>query len=328
MPLPGGKLAERQSHSHVSGRRLSERMFTAQAARQSVSRRWDRMQLTPLCLVLFNFISSPRPCHPLFPPPLPPAACLRLSPDRSQFFRYDTIALNCEDCSNSTGWKVKRRTLEGGVWPCSTSWGTTTSGSTCTIGNIYPSDSGVYWCESAGGERTNSVNITITDHPVVLESPVLPVPEGAAVTLRCKAETFSAAHVFHFFKDGRPIGSSSSGEVTLHSVSKSDEGLYKCGISGGEESIASWLAVGGEYNVWKSCFSDKASCPPSCSSQPGASYSVPVFRLMFHLLVGTPYLVSTILLGLIYRDRKKAARTVAERRGSNDVIMEIVVSPD
>lgn len=294
MPLPGGKLAERQSHSHVSGRRLSERMFTAQAARQSVSRRWDRMQLTPLCLVL---------------------SCLRLSPDRSQFFRYDTIALNCEDCSNSTGWKVKRRTLEGGVWPCSTSWGTTTSGSTCTIGNIYPSDSGVYWCESAGGERTNSVNITITDHPVVLESPVLPVPEGAAVTLRCKAETFSAAHVFHFFKDGRPIGSSSSGEVTLHSVSKSDEGLYKCGISGGEESIASWLAVG-------------ASCPPSCSSQPGASYSVPVFRLMFHLLVGTPYLVSTILLGLIYRDRKKAARTVAERRGSNDVIMEIVVSPD
>ncbi|AWO97273.1 Hypothetical protein SMAX5B_004448 [Scophthalmus maximus] len=268
-------------------------MFTAQAARQSVSRRWDRMQLTPLCLVL---------------------SCLRLSPDRSQFFRYDTIALNCEDCSNSTGWKVKRRTLEGGVWPCSTSWGTTTSGSTCTIGNIYPSDSGVYWCESAGGERTNSVNITITDHPVVLESPVLPVPEGAAVTLRCKAETFSAAHVFHFFKDGRPIGSSSSGEVTLHSVSKSDEGLYKCGISGGEESIASWLAVG-------------ASCPPSCSSQPGASYSVPVFRLMFHLLVGTPYLVSTILLGLIYRDRKKA-RTVAERRGSNDVIMEIVVSPD
>uniref|UniRef100_A0A8D3EFV8 Ig-like domain-containing protein n=1 Tax=Scophthalmus maximus TaxID=52904 RepID=A0A8D3EFV8_SCOMX len=222
------------------------------------------MQLTPLCLVL---------------------SCLRLSPDRSQFFRYDTIALNCEDCSNSTGWKVKRRTLEGGVWPCSTSWGTTTSGSTCTIGNIYPSDSGVYWCESAGGERTNSVNITITDHPVVLESPVLPVPEGAAVTLRCKAETFSAAHVFHFFKDGRPIGSSSSGEVTLHSVSKSDEGLYKCGISGGEESIASWLAV--------------------------ASYSVPVFRLMFHLLVGTPYLVSTILLGLIYRDRKKGRTALA-----------------
>lgn len=49
------QLAERQSHSHVSGRRLSERMFTAQAARQSVSRRWDRMQLTPLCLVLCEF---------------------------------------------------------------------------------------------------------------------------------------------------------------------------------------------------------------------------------------------------------------------------------
>lgn len=54
-----------------------------------------------------------------------------------------------------------------------------------------------------------------------------------------------------------------------------------------------------------------ASCPPSCSSQPGASYSVPVFRLMFHLLVGTPYLVSTILLGLIYRDRKKGRTALA-----------------
>ncbi|GLD68110.1 low affinity immunoglobulin gamma Fc region receptor II-like isoform X3 [Lates japonicus] len=140
------------------------------------------MQLTPFCLML---------------------SCLRVSPNRSQFFRYDTITLTCEDQSNSTSWKVKRETPAGGVRPCSSGWGSASSGSTCIIGSTYPSDSGVYWCESVDGEQSNGVNITIT--------------------------------------------------------------------------------------------------------------------------VGAPYLVSTILLGLIYRDRKRAARTVGGRRGSNDVIMEIVV---
>ncbi|XP_039996787.1 Fc receptor-like protein 5 isoform X2 [Xiphias gladius] len=248
------------------------------------------MQLTPFCLML---------------------PCLRISPDRSQFFRYDTISLTCEDQLNSTGWNVKRKTLEGGFRPCSSGWGSTSLGSTCTIGNIYPSDSGVYWCESVDGERSNVVNITITDRTVILESPALPVSEGAAVTLRCKAETHSSDHVFDFYKDDHRISSSSTGEMTIHSASKSDEGLYKCSISGGRESTASWLAV-------------DASLPPSTSAPPAASCSVSAIRLTCHLLVGTPYLLSTVLLGLIYRDRMRA-RTVAERRGNNDVVMEIVV---
>ncbi|XP_056224336.1 Fc receptor-like protein 5 isoform X1 [Seriola aureovittata] len=245
------------------------------------------MQFTPFCLML--------------------SACIRVSPDRSQFFRYDTITMSCEDVLNSTGWKVKRKTLEGGVRPCSLGWGSTSSGSTCIIGNIYPSDGGVYWCESVDGKQSNGVNITITDRTVILESPALPVSEGAAVTLYCKAETRSPDHVFNFYKDGRPIGSSSTGQMTIHSVSKSDEGLYMCSVSGGEESRASWLAV------------------EASSSSRTASCSVSVLKIMFHLLVGTPYLLSTILLGLIYRDRRRAAQTVAKRRGSNDVIMDIVV---
>lgn len=89
-------------------------------------------------------------------------ACLRVSPDRSQFFRYDSISLSCEHQLNSTGWRVKRKTTVGGVRPCSSGWGSTSSSSTCIIGNTYPTDSGVYWCESEDGERSNSVNITIT----------------------------------------------------------------------------------------------------------------------------------------------------------------------
>lgn len=90
------------------------------------------------------------------------AACLQVSPDRSQYFRYDTVSLSCEDQLNSTGWKVKRRTEEGGIRPCSSSWGTSSSASTCIIRNIYPSDTGVYWCESEDGERSNAVNITVS----------------------------------------------------------------------------------------------------------------------------------------------------------------------
>ncbi|XP_041635789.1 high affinity immunoglobulin gamma Fc receptor I-like [Cheilinus undulatus] len=241
------------------------------------------MQLTSLCLAL---------------------SCLRVRPDRSQFSRYDSVSLSCEDQLNSTGWKVKRNTSSAGVSSCTLGWGSILADSTCFIRNIYQSDGGVYWCESEDGERSVAVNITITDRTVILISPTLPVPEGAAVTLDCRAEINSSIQRFHFYKDGSPVSSSSTGEFTLHNISKSDEGLYKCSVSGGEESVSSWLAV---------------------HAVPAASCSASSFRLMCHLLVGTPYLLSTIILGLIYRERRRETLPVKERRVSKDVIMEIVV---
>ncbi|XP_036967317.1 uncharacterized protein LOC119026834 isoform X3 [Acanthopagrus latus] len=236
--------------------------------------------------------------------------CLRMDPNKSQFFRYDNIILTCQDHSNATGWTVRRKTPEGGVRTCSSSWGSlsSSSSSSCTVSNIYPTDSGVYWCESTDGKTSNAVNITITDRLVLLESPGLPVLEGATVTLRCRDETNSSDLRFDFFKDGVPVSINSTGVMIIHSASKSDEGLYKCRIHEGEESLSNWLAVG-------------ASLPPPPPSEPSSSTS----RLICHLVVGTPYLLSTVLLGLIYRDRKRAGRTVAERRGSTDVIMEIAV---
>ncbi|KAI3375973.1 hypothetical protein L3Q82_016506 [Scortum barcoo] len=171
-------------------------------------------------------------------------ACLRVTPDRSQFSRYDLISLSCEDTlDNSTGWKVKRNTSAGGVRHCSSSWGSLSSDATCIIGNAYSPDSGVYWCESEDGERSNAVNITISELTVILESPALPVSEGTSVTLHCKAVMKLSDRKFTFYKDGHVIASSSTGEMTIHSASKSDEGLYKCAISGEEESMESWLAV-------------------------------------------------------------------------------------
>ncbi|XP_078020822.1 Fc receptor-like protein 5 [Epinephelus lanceolatus] len=115
--------------------------------------------------------------------------------------------------------------------------------SSCTIGEIYKGDSGEYWCENDGGERSNTVNISVTDGPVILESPVLPVDEGNDATLSCNRKTTTPNLTAGFYKDGVFIRSSSTGEMTIHSVSKSDEGLYKCHISGAGESPESWMAV-------------------------------------------------------------------------------------
>ncbi len=81
---------------------------------------------------------------------------------------------------------------------------------------------------------------------VILESPALPVMEGHNVTLRCTNKKPSFKLTADFYKDGVLIMSSFTGNMTIHSVSKSDEGLYKCSISGAGGSPVSWLNVRGE----------------------------------------------------------------------------------
>uniref|UniRef100_A0A3P8TMK9 Ig-like domain-containing protein n=1 Tax=Amphiprion percula TaxID=161767 RepID=A0A3P8TMK9_AMPPE len=76
-------------------------------------------------------------------------------------------------------------------------------------------------------------------------SPVLPVMEGNNVTLKCRTKETSSDLTAAFYKDGLLIGSSSAGEMILHSVSGSDEGLYNCNISSVGESPQSWLTVRG-----------------------------------------------------------------------------------
>ncbi|KAG8005910.1 hypothetical protein GBF38_004967 [Nibea albiflora] len=79
--------------------------------------------------------------------------------------------------------------------------------------------------------------------PVILESPVHPVTEGDAVTLRCRMKPASSNLTADFFKDGHLMESSSAGNLTFTSVSRSNEGLYKCRLSGAGESPESWLHV-------------------------------------------------------------------------------------
>ncbi|CAJ1085713.1 uncharacterized protein LOC125884181 isoform X2 [Xyrichtys novacula] len=188
-------------------------------------------------------------------------ATLRVQPNRSQFFSYGSVSLSCEFQGNSSGWTVKRNTLKNTNESCHS--GPNKTKSFCSFPDLYPFDSGKYWCESAAGGCSEAVNITVTDDPVILESPALPVEEGDIVTLGCKIRAtdsiehtniFPKNHTAHFYKDGLLIGSSSTGNRTIHRVSKSDEGFYSCNISGVGHSKESWLTVRGRPEVLNSPF--------------------------------------------------------------------------
>ncbi|XP_060887707.1 Fc receptor-like protein 4 isoform X3 [Labrus mixtus] len=164
---------------------------------------------------------------------------LRLEPNRLQFFEYESLIFHCEGSHDSTGLKIVHRS-KGELLKCQTT--VTSKRSSCTIHDIFPEDSGQYWCESRDGKRSDIIHITVTDGPVILESPIS-VVEGEAVTLRCKHKTTSTNLSADFYKDSRFIRRSSTGNMSIPSVSKRDEGFYKCNISGGRESAESLMAV-------------------------------------------------------------------------------------
>ncbi|KAM7366601.1 hypothetical protein PAMP_016031 [Pampus punctatissimus] len=170
-------------------------------------------------------------------------ASLRVLPNRSQFLQYESLVVSCREVGDSSQWNVKRNRSTTINEDCPTSWNRRNE-SDCVINALYLSDTGMYWCESGAGECSAAVNITVTTGPVILESPAVPVMQGHNVTLCCKNTMTSSSNLTtDFYKDGFLMATSSTGNMTIHSVSKSDEGLYKCYISGVGESPGSWLTV-------------------------------------------------------------------------------------
>ena len=99
--------------------------------------------------------------------------------------------------------------------------------------------------------NTYSIKTCRSEGPVVLESPVHPVVEGEATTLSCRDEQASPDLTADFFKDGHLMERNSL-NLSILSVSKSNQGVYKCSISGAGESPESWLTVRGEtYRCFK-----------------------------------------------------------------------------
>ncbi|CAI5660467.1 unnamed protein product [Oreochromis niloticus] len=171
-------------------------------------------------------------------------AHLTVSSSSSQLFEGQSVSLSCEEDDSSAGWTLRRNTSRDTRAECD-KWGKP-AGSSCNISGVLSWDSGVYWCESREGPISNMVNLTVTGGSVILQSPVLPVMEGDDVTLLCKTKTTPSNLPAAFYKDGSLIRKRPTGHMTIQHVSRSDEGLYKCDISGHGESPSSWITVTGE----------------------------------------------------------------------------------
>ncbi|XP_053485815.1 igLON family member 5-like isoform X2 [Ictalurus furcatus] len=213
-----------------------------------------------------------------------PPLSLIINPNRTQHFTKDSLSLSCEDQSNSTGWTVIRNTHSAIVSDCS--WRGSVTGSTCKIGFLYTSDTGVHWCASESGENSNPVNITVHDGDVILESPVHPVTEGHPLTLHCLYRNTKPSNLqADFYKDGSVLQTQTTGEMIIYNVSKSDEGFYHCKHPERGESPKSWVSVRGPSGV-------------------EAPFSV--LMLISSVVTASPYLLVTIILLVkCYRARGK-----------------------
>ncbi|XP_053089061.1 B-cell receptor CD22 isoform X2 [Pangasianodon hypophthalmus] len=168
-----------------------------------------------------------------------PPMSLIISPSRTQHFTAESLSLSCEDQSDSPGWTVRGYTHSETLFDCSS-----VSGSTCNISSLSTSHTGVYWCQSGSGGRSNPVNITVHNGDVILVSPVHPVTEGHPLTLRCLYRNPKISDsVADFYKNNLVLQNQTKGEMTIHTVSKSDEGFYHCKHTKRGESPKSWVSV-------------------------------------------------------------------------------------
>uniref|UniRef100_A0A3B4ZFX5 Ig-like domain-containing protein n=1 Tax=Stegastes partitus TaxID=144197 RepID=A0A3B4ZFX5_9TELE len=165
-------------------------------------------------------------------------ASLTVIPDRVQHFTRGSVSLNCE--GNSTEWTVMRFT-EGGRLSYLSGCRKMRTESTCSL-DTSQSRSAVYWCESGSGEFSSAVNITVQAAGLILGSPVHPVSEGAAVSLSCIMRRQKIVSNVFFFQNEKLVQNDTRAELNISSVSKSDEGFYKCQYSG-RVSPQSWLSV-------------------------------------------------------------------------------------
>ncbi|KAM3590899.1 uncharacterized protein V6R79_018628 [Siganus canaliculatus] len=248
----------------------------------------EAMEITSLCLML---------CL------IPAAARLDIRPNSAQFFQYTKIFLRCVE--DSSGWMVTRNTSRQTSETCKPPWGIPGE-SSCTTKDTYPSDTGVYWCQSPQNEVSNTVSITVKVSGLILEVPALPVMEGDNVTLRCsyreKGKEGSSSGFTSFYQDQVFKGNEPAGVKTLSPVTKDHEGLHMCKHPTFGDSPESLLTV------------TAVQLPVQTSPGPGPDPDPPVMTLPKLLCSVALFVFYTVILIISIYMYRKWARARAESR--------------
>ncbi|CAI5660759.1 unnamed protein product [Oreochromis niloticus] len=126
--------------------------------------------------------------------------------------------------------------------------------------------------------------------------------EGDDVTLLCKTKTTPSNLPAAFYKDGSLIRNETTGHMTIQHVSRSDEGLYKCDISGHGESPSSWITVTEKPTTTPPPTTTTIRTAPELTADSSLQLA---FRIVLHLVVLCPYLISTLLMMSLYQCRAK-----------------------
>ncbi|CAI5660386.1 unnamed protein product [Oreochromis niloticus] len=146
--------------------------------------------------------------------------------------------------------------------------------------------------------------------------------EGDDVTLLCKTKTTPSNLPAAFYKDGSLIRKQPTGHMTIQHVSRSDEGLYKCDISGHGESPSSWITVTGEHTN---------TPPPTSTPPPGSTFntlppslSPPVLSVFS--FVGSVCVVVLLVLLVLLVKRCVHRKPEDQDDGEDDIITDITCS--
>uniref|UniRef100_A0A3B3T1N7 Ig-like domain-containing protein n=1 Tax=Paramormyrops kingsleyae TaxID=1676925 RepID=A0A3B3T1N7_9TELE len=157
---------------------------------------------------------------------LPPGT-LTITPDSRRHFQGDGLSLHCRS-SLETGYPGDSMRKRG----CQT----------YNFTSLNSCNTGLYWCESEG-QRTNAIDITVDESPVIIQGPTRSVSHGGNVTLQCRYRWFSPKNIT-FYKDGMEIETRGDGRMTMWGVTKEDEGFYWCSGEGtGMISAETWVSV-------------------------------------------------------------------------------------
>ncbi|CAL9690043.1 unnamed protein product [Knipowitschia caucasica] len=162
-------------------------------------------------------------------------------------------------------------------------------GATLTIHSVTQKDSGDYRCEVTAsedhvnlGEATVTLNVLVPPHIPSCEVPS-PVFVGSSLELHCKDQMSVPPATYRWYKDNKGLAAAaqdspynidpSKGTLRFRSVSKLDEGMYRC------ES------------------SNNAGAPKSCVAQKLQIVDYPLNLTI--LIAGAAALVTLLLLGCI-----------------------------